>query len=82
MFGFMHIEEKNIAYDLGYYIDVYEILMFMAAFICSMPVFKNILQSKSVIKSICVNIWLLILFLLSASAMAATTYNPFIYFRF
>ena len=82
MFGFMHIEEKNVAYDLSYYIDVYEILMFMAAFICSIPVFKNILQSKSVMKNICVNIWLLILFILSASAMAATTYNPFIYFRF
>lgn len=29
-----------------------------------------------------VNIWLIILFVISVSAIASGTYNPFIYFRF
>lgn len=82
MFGLMHIENKDIAFDLGYYVDTFEILMFVIAILCSVPIFKNILQEKGIIKNICLNIWFLILFVLSVSAIVATTYNPFLYFKF
>lgn len=82
MLGLVSINEKNIVYDMTYYIDVYEIIMFVAAILCSVPIFKNILQPKSTFKNICLNIWLLMLFILSVSAIAMNTYNPFIYFRF
>ena len=82
MLGLVSINEKNIVYDMTYYIDIYEIIMFVAAILCSVPIFKNILQPKSTFKNICLNIWLLMLFILSVSAIAMNTYNPFIYFRF
>lgn len=82
MFGL--ISKHQIAYSLAYYIDNIEILAFSIAILCTMPIFKKILEIKSkhkILYSI-VNIWLIVLFILSASSIAASTYNPFIYFRF
>ena len=82
MFGL--VREHKIMYELAYYIDNIEILAFAAAIICAMPIFENLLKIKyehKVLRSI-VNIWLMILFIISSSAIAASTYNPFIYFRF
>ena len=82
MFGLLDIHD--IAYALPYYVDSYEVIMLLAAFICSIPVFKNILNVKRENKILYgfVNVWLLALFLLSSATIAASTYNPFIYFRF
>ncbi|MBP5343789.1 MAG: MBOAT family protein [Alphaproteobacteria bacterium] len=82
MFGL--VSEHKIMYTLGYYVDNIEILAFIAAIICSMPIFTKMLQIKyehKVLRTL-VNIWLMVLFILSSASIAASTYNPFIYFRF
>ena len=82
MFGLVKVHD--IAYSLPYYIDSYEVIMLCAALICSVPVFRNILNVKRENKILygLVNLWLLFLFILSSVTIAASTYNPFIYFRF
>ena len=82
MFGL--IGEHKIAYKLAYYIDNIEIIAFIVAIMCAMPIFNNILNIKHERKWLRagVNIWLIILFILSSATIAASTYNPFIYFRF
>ena len=82
MFGLLQTDKGNFAYLLNYYVDGIEIITFIAAILCSIPLFKNILNIKNYIGKILINIWLLILFVLSTSMIAANTYNPFIYFRF
>lgn len=82
MFGLVKVHD--IAYGISYYGDTVEILTFIIALICATPVFSKILeikQERKILRSI-VNIWLIILFILSTAAVAASTYNPFIYFRF
>ena len=75
--------KTNPVYSINYYIDNIEILTFIVAIICSMPIFRNIvLPITNKYKNIAVNTWIIALFVLSASAIAASTYNPFIYFRF
>lgn len=82
MFGLLDVHD--IAYALPYYVDSYEVIMIFAALICSVPIFRNILNVKRENKILYgfVNVWLLALFLLSSATIAASTYNPFIYFRF
>ena len=82
MFGL--IEINNVTYNLPYYIDIYEIIAFIAALVCSMPVFRNILniqKDRTILYSF-INLLIFSLFLLSCMTIAASTYNPFIYFRF
>ena len=82
MFGL--ISEHKITYTFSYYIDNLEIITFVVAILCAMPVFTKILHIPYRYKTARTigNIWLIILFVVSASAIAASTYNPFIYFRF
>ena len=82
MFGF--ITRKNISYGLFYYIDKLEILMFAFGIIFSMPILKNMLnisKDRGVLRT-GINLMLLALFAAAAASVAASTYNPFIYFRF
>lgn len=82
MFGL--IKEHDIIYKRLYYIDNIEIIAFAMAILCAMPIFRGMLEVKyerKVLRAI-INIWLIVLFGLSASSIAASTYNPFIYFRF
>ena len=72
----------NEVYSIHYYIDTKEILTFIAAILCSTPLFKGILTAKSNWAKIGVNIWLLGIYFLSIMAIVVETYNPFIYFRF
>jgi alginate O-acetyltransferase complex protein AlgI len=83
MFGLL-AHHKAIAYGLEYYISNLEILAFVVAFLCATPLCKNFLNiaEKHKIYRTLVNIWLMILFIFSTSSIAASTYNPFIYFRF
>jgi len=82
MFGF--VRSHDVLYEMSYYVDNIEIIAFVAAFLCSVPLFSNILHIKQERRLLnwLVNAWLLVLFLLSVASMAASTYNPFIYFRF
>ena len=82
MFGGLHLHQEKFLYTLPYYVDRIEIIVFIAAVICSVPIFRGILEVQNKFLKAAVNIWLLILFFLSTSAIAANTYNPFIYFRF
>ena len=74
----------NITFDTAYYVDGKVLLIFAAAFVCAMPVFKNMLAVPPERKALrcLVNAGVLVLLLLSLSSVAASTYNPFIYFRF
>lgn len=80
MFGLVKIHD--IVYGLSYYIDTFEVIIFFFAILCSIPVFAKILDVKNKFAKIAINIWLIILFILSSATIAASTYNPFIYFRF
>lgn len=75
-------ETQNIKYYMGYYIDNIEIITFVVAILCSVPLFKSILNIKNKLGVLAINIYLLVLFVLSVSCIASDTYNPFIYFRF
>ena len=75
-------DTQNIKYYMGYYIDNIEIITFIAALICSVPLFKSILNIQNKFGVLAINVYLLTLFVLSVSCIASDTYNPFIYFRF
>lgn len=82
MFGL--ITEHKIAYEMPYYIDNIEMIALLAGIICSAPIFGKILEidcTHKVYRSL-INIWLMVLFVISSACIAASTYNPFIYFRF
>ena len=70
------------AYTLSYYVGNIETVVFSVAFLCAAPVFGNMINITGMWKKMFVNVWLFLLFVLSVSAIAASTYNPFIYFRF
>ena len=82
MFGVLKLNPDKFIYTIHYYIDRVEIITIIVAIICSIPIFKNILEIKEKWKVALINAWLLLLFFLSVSTIAASTYNPFIYFRF
>ena len=82
MFGL--VKEHSTVNDLSYYLDNVEVLALVAGILCAMPVFNKILLVKyehKVLRTL-INIWLFILFVVSSATIAASTYNPFIYFRF
>lgn len=78
------LEHQKITYKPIYYFDRTTIIIFAIALICVMPLFKNMLHwgEKSKIAGVLVNVWVFGLLLLSCFWLAASTYNPFIYFRF
>lgn len=80
MFGF--VRGRDISYTTAYYIDNIEIIAFAIAALCAMPVCKNILFVRNKAGLVLVNLGLVLLFVLAVASMAASTYNPFIYFRF
>ena len=82
MFGLLHLRPEDFAYSMLYYVDTIEIITICVAILCSMPIFKRILEVENRIAKTFINIWLLILFFLSTMTIASSTYNPFIYFRF
>ena len=72
------------AFQTAYYLDNLEIIMLGIGVACSMPLFRNVLEigQEFKIRRGLVNVALLLLMVLSSAAIAASTYNPFIYFRF
>ncbi len=67
---------------LPYYISIYEFLILSTAIICAIPIFNRMLQIENKAGKLFINIYLLVLFILSTASIAVSTYNPFIYFRF
>ncbi len=82
MFGLLHLKPDQFLYYNAYYVERIEIITFIVAIICASGLFKNILNRKTNLGKIVLNIWLIILFVLSSATIASSTYNPFIYFRF
>ena len=82
MFGLNQWQSINA--DMLYELDNIKLLAFAVGILCSMPLFNRILAVpyEQKLKRSAINIWLGILFILSVSSIAASTYNPFIYFRF
>ncbi len=82
MFGLLQLNTSEFLYSFTYYAGKLEIITFVIAILCCVPIFKNMIYAENKIFKVLVNIWLLILFYLSSITIAASTYNPFIYFRF
>ena len=82
MFGLLHLQPEKFLYEMNYYVDNLEILTFIIALLCCVPLFRNILEVKNKPAKALINLWLLVIFFLSTVTIAASTYNPFIYFRF
>ena len=82
MIGCLKLSPEEYEYTINYYIGGYEIIIILIALICAVPVFRNMINVQNKLGRICVNIWLLVLFILCSAAIATDTYNPFIYFRF
>ncbi len=82
MFFINSVESSKVLYLLPYYIDKFDIVIFIIAVVCSMPLFRNILNWQNKYVKILVNFWLIILFVSSTAVITEGTYNPFIYFRF
>ena len=80
MFGLVPVHD--ITYTMMYYVDNVEIVTLLAGILCAMPIFKNMIYVENKAAKLAVNVWLTVLFILSSAAIAASTYNPFIYFRF
>lgn len=80
MFGL--IPDKYAALNPVYYVDGQELLAFAFAVLLSTPAARNFFDTRGKYRSAAVQIVMLVLFLISASMIAAGTYNPFIYFRF
>ena len=81
MFGLL---ATNPMYSIPHYMDVQEWLSLMICILCAMPLFKNMLNIdfRQKFANIGIDIWLMVMFVLSWATIAASTYNPFIYFRF
>ncbi len=82
MFGILKVQSNKIFYAMPYYIDTFEIIIIIAAILCSVPLFNKMLEVKNKAAKIFINIWLLTLLILSTATIASNTYKPFIYFRF
>ena len=82
MLGLLSVHD--IKYAFNYYVDNVQIVALVIGVICCAPIFAKMLDvdNKHKILKIVINAWLLILFVLSTSSIATSTYNPFIYFRF
>lgn len=82
MLGLLHLRPQEFLYTMAYYVDNIEIITFVVAILCAIGLFKNMLNVENKVAKGFINLWLLILFFLSTINIAASTYNPFIYFRF
>ncbi len=90
MYGFEFIG-KMLGINVGEHLPNFDYginnkfaLMMVVGLICAMPVCKNMLYvayERKVLRTV-INIWLFVLFFWSTISLAASTYNPFIYFRF
>ena len=90
--GMLGLGENVVAYKVGYFVSGMSIMWILIGMVLSLPLYKLIfgktdeLKSKNNKLSIALDVmevvYLLSLFVLCVSALAGSTYNPFIYFRF
>ena len=82
MFALLTPDSSKYMYEFTYYVDNCDIAVFIIAILCAIPIFSKIIYTENKFLKSIVNIWLLVIFFLSAVTIASNTYNPFIYFRF
>lgn len=82
MFGLFG--ESHATFQFDYYLDRFEIIMLVLAVIFSVPLCKNLLAfaARRPWTQILLDSGLIALLVVAISFVAASTYNPFIYFRF
>lgn len=80
----LHIDVTKHLPDYDYGVNNKFAIMLIVGLICAMPVYRNLIYIKyeHKVQRTLVNIWLFLLFFWSTISLAASTYNPFIYFRF
>lgn len=80
----LHIDVTKPLPDYDYGVNNKFAIMLIVGLICAMPVCRNLIYIKyeRKVQRTLVNIWLFLLFFWSTISLAASTYNPFIYFRF
>lgn len=80
----LHIDVIKHLPDYDYGVNNKFAIMLIVGLICAMPVCRNLIYIKyeHKVQRTLVNIWLFLLFFWSTISLAASTYNPFIYFRF
>ena len=80
----LHIDVTKHLPDYDYGVNNKFAIMLIVVLICAMPVCRNLIYIKyeHKVQRTLVNIWLFLLFFWSTISLAASTYNPFIYFRF
>lgn len=80
----LHIDVTKHLSDYDYGVNNKFAIMLIVGLICAMPVCRNLIYIKyeHKVQRTLVNIWLFLLFFWSTISLAASTYNPFIYFRF
>lgn len=79
---FFCFRPNDSAFYMFYYFDRYELAIFVIAIICCIPFFKNIYFWNNLFVRILVDLWLIVLLILSIAQIATSSFNPFIYFRF
>ena len=80
----LHIDVTKHLPDYDYGVNNKFAIMLIVGLICAMPVCRNLIYIKyehKVLRTL-VYIWLFLLFFWSTISLAASTYNPFIFFRF
>ncbi|MDR3290492.1 MAG: hypothetical protein LBT02_04440 [Rickettsiales bacterium] len=75
MFGVLKI---NSQFANWYYIDRVSLLTLAVAILCSFPVFKKWKEGSNLL----INIWIVILLIVSVAFVSANTYQSFLYFQF
>lgn len=80
----LHIDVTKHLPDYDYGVNNKFAIMLIVGLICAMPVCRSLIYIKyeHKVQRTLVNIWLFLLFFWSTISLAASTYNPFIYFRF
>lgn len=80
----LHIDVTKHLPGYDYGVNNKFAIMLIVGLICAMPVCRNLIYIKyeHKVQRTLVNIWLFLLFFWSTISLAASTYNPFIYFRF
>jgi alginate O-acetyltransferase complex protein AlgI len=76
MFGLL--QNVKSQHYINYYLDGINIIVFMFAVLCMFPIFKNWKESNNIL----INLYLILLLIVSLSFIAASTYQSFLYFQF
>ena len=81
MFGL----KKNLitGYEIGYFLNMKVLILLVIGILASVSAFKFIFIERNTVKyKIAINVFSLIIIIISMILISSSTYNPFIYFRF